>query len=35
MVIGATAILTLAIVAVIMWRDINVKQFNQVKGMVW
>lgn len=35
MLIGATAILALAIVAVLMWRDINVKNFKQVKGMVW
>ena len=35
MLIGATAILALAIVAVMMWRNINVKQFKQVKVMVW
>jgi hypothetical protein len=35
MLIGATAILALAIVAVMMWRDINAKHFKQVKGMVW
>lgn len=35
MLIGATAVLALAIAAVMMWRDINVKQFKQVKGMVW
>lgn len=35
MLIGVTAILALAVVAVLMWRNINVKQFKQVKGMVW
>jgi hypothetical protein len=35
MLTSATAILALPIVAVIMWRDINVRQFKQVKGMVW
>ena len=35
MCISATAVLALAIVAVLLWRDINVKHFKQVKGMVW
>ena len=35
MLIGATAILVLAIPAVAVWRDIDVKKNKQVKGMVF
>lgn len=35
MLIAATAILVLAIAAVLMWRDINVKGMKQVKGLVF
>ncbi|KAI1941920.1 MFS siderochrome iron transporter 1 [Ophidiomyces ophidiicola] len=34
MLIGATAILSLGIVSVAIWRDIKVKDFKQVKGRV-
>lgn len=34
MLIGATAILGLAVVSVMMWRDIDVRSFKQVKGNV-
>jgi hypothetical protein len=35
MLIAATAVLVLAIASVAVWRDINVKKFKQVKGMVF
>jgi MFS family permease len=34
MVITSTAVLALAIVAVVVWRDIKIKDFKQVKGRV-
>ncbi|KAH6673434.1 putative siderophore iron transporter mirB [Halenospora varia] len=34
MIIGATAVLAIAVVAVAFWRDIRVKDFKQVKGVV-
>ena len=34
MLIGGTCVLAVAIVAVAVWRDINVKDFKQVKGRV-
>jgi MFS family permease len=34
MLIGGTAVLAIAIVAVAIWRDIHVKEFKQVKGRV-
>lgn len=34
MLIGCTAVLTLAVVAVAVWRDIDVRTFTQVKGRV-
>lgn len=34
MLIGATGILAVSFIAVIMWRDIKVKDFKQVKGTV-
>ncbi|CAM1509362.1 Fc.00g031010.m01.CDS01 [Cosmosporella sp. VM-42] len=34
MLIGATCVLVVAVGAVAMWRDINVKNFKQVKGRV-
>ncbi|USW55073.1 Putative major facilitator superfamily, MFS transporter superfamily [Septoria linicola] len=33
--IAATAVLVLAIPAVLVWRDIKVKEFKQTKGKVW
>lgn len=35
MLIASTAVLVIAIGAVIAWRDINVKNHKQVKGRVW
>jgi MFS family permease len=35
MLIAATSILVLAFAGVLCWRDINVKNHKQVKGMVW
>jgi len=35
MLIASTAVLALAIVSVAVWRDIRVKDFKQVKGMVF
>ncbi|KAK2740111.1 MFS siderochrome iron transporter 1 [Myotisia sp. PD_48] len=34
MLIGATAILAVAVVSVVVWRDVKVKDFKQVKGRV-
>jgi MFS family permease len=35
MLISATVVLVLAIISVAVWRDIDVKKFKQVKGMVF
>jgi hypothetical protein len=35
MLIGSTAVMAIAFVAVLFWRDINVKGFKQTKGRVW
>ncbi|KAK5168005.1 MFS siderochrome iron transporter 1 [Saxophila tyrrhenica] len=35
MLIASTTVLIAAVASVIVWRDINVKNFKQVKGRVW
>jgi MFS family permease len=35
MCIAGTAVLAVAIVAVVIWKDVRVSQFKQVKGRVW
>ena len=34
MLIASTAVLAIAVLAVMLWRDVNIKNFKQVKGMV-
>lgn len=34
MLIASTAVLAIAVLAVMLWRDVNIKNFKQVKGTV-